>query len=144
MQTRTLHTRTRTQRTLVAIAADAFAAAAVAVAPAAAQDVSQVSLRCAPFGSIMYSFGNAVQDMTGKNPPPCVDNAEGPGSTAVTVNMLARWRVDRGRRLHQPARLRLCRTGDRAVLRAGGPRHTRRHQGPVPRILWRDRHPDPR
>lgn len=46
-------------------------------------------MRCAPFGSIFYALGNAVQDLTGKGLPGInIINAEGPGSTAVTINMM--------------------------------------------------------
>ena len=63
-----------------------------------AQD-TEVALRCAPFGSIMYVLGNAIQDMTRRELPGIdVINAEGPGSTAVTVNMLKQeqWRKSIG------------------------------------------------
>lgn len=60
-----------------------------AAAGAAEAAETQVTLRCAPFGSIFYVLGNAIQDLTGKDLPGIdVINAEGPGSTAVTVQML--------------------------------------------------------
>lgn len=53
-------------------------------------ETTEVGLRCAPFGSIMYTVGNAIQDLTASRHETLrVVNAEGPGSTAVTVNMMA-------------------------------------------------------
>jgi uncharacterized protein len=61
--------------------------ATVAACPAFA--AADISVRCAPFGSITYVVGNAVQDLAQKNNLPFkIVNGEGPGSTAVTRNML--------------------------------------------------------
>jgi len=50
---------------------------------------TEISMSCAPFGSIMYAVGNAMQDLAQKEKADFrIVNAEGPGSTAVTVNML--------------------------------------------------------
>ncbi|HWB46652.1 MAG TPA: TAXI family TRAP transporter solute-binding subunit [Hyphomicrobiaceae bacterium] len=74
-------------RTLTAVAAAALYTALQCVPASATGDVS---MRCAPFGSIIYVVGNAVQDLAQKNNLPFkVVNGEGPGSTAVTRNMLA-------------------------------------------------------
>ena len=75
-----------------------LSAATVFATAARAQD-KEVALRCAPFGSIMYVMGNAVQDMTRQGLQGIkVINSEGPGSTAVTVNMLKQeqWRSSIG------------------------------------------------
>ncbi len=67
-------------------------------APLRAQE-TEVALRCAPFGSIMYVLGNAIQDMTRRDLKGIdVINSEGPGSTAATVNMLRQeaWRKSIG------------------------------------------------
>jgi TRAP transporter TAXI family solute receptor len=66
--------------------------------PLRAQD-AEIALRCAPFGSIMYVLGNAIQDMTRRDLKGLdVINSEGPGSTAATVNMLRQeaWRQSIG------------------------------------------------
>ena len=66
-------------------------AVAVTLVPASvAAETNEVAIRCAPFGSIMYTVGNAIQDLTASRHETLrVVNAEGPGSTAVTVNMMA-------------------------------------------------------
>ena len=56
-------------------------------------------MSCAPFGSIMYAVGNALQDLSQKKDPGFrIINAEGPGSTAITVNILRNesWRKSVG------------------------------------------------
>jgi hypothetical protein len=66
--------------------------------PVRAQD-AEVALRCAPFGSIMYVLGNAIQDLSRRDLQGIdIVNSEGPGSTAVTVNMLRQeqWRKSIG------------------------------------------------
>lgn len=68
--------------------AAAFGLAAFGSTQASAQ-AQEIGLRCAPFGSIMYTVGNAIQDLTQKRHPTLrITNAEGPGSTAMTVNMM--------------------------------------------------------
>ena len=53
-----------------------------------AQTVNEFPIRCAPFGSIVYVMGNAMQDISQKAKLPFkLINGEGPGSTAVTLNM---------------------------------------------------------
>ena len=70
------------------LCAAAFGLAAMTAQTAA--DTTEVSMRCAPFGSIIYTVGNAIQDLTEKRHPTLrIINAEGAGSTSVTVNMLA-------------------------------------------------------
>lgn len=55
---------------------------------AQSQATNEVAIRCAPFGSIIYVMGNAMQDISQKaNLPFKLINGEGPGSTAVTLNM---------------------------------------------------------
>ncbi|WP_436644430.1 TAXI family TRAP transporter solute-binding subunit [Microbaculum sp. FT89] len=71
-----------------------FTAASVlwlaATLPPQAASAQEIGLRCAPFGSIMYTVGNAIQDLTQKRHPSLrITNAEGPGSTAVTVNIMS-------------------------------------------------------
>lgn len=74
-------------RPLVALTAAALCMAMQSVPASASTDIS---MRCAPFGSITYVVGNAVQDLAQKsNLAFKVVNGEGPGSTAVTRNMLA-------------------------------------------------------
>lgn len=61
-----------------------------ATLPPQVASAQEFGLRCAPFGSIMYTVGNAIQDLTQKRHPSLrITNAEGPGSTAVTVNMMS-------------------------------------------------------
>ena len=72
------------------LAAAVVAAALWMATPNAALAISDVSVRCSPFGSITYVVGNAVQDLAQRNNLGFkVVNGEGPGSTAVTRNMLA-------------------------------------------------------
>ncbi|WP_340107234.1 TAXI family TRAP transporter solute-binding subunit [Pikeienuella sp. HZG-20] len=62
---------------------------AVGLASGASAQEKEIGFRCAPFGSIMYTVGNAIQDLTQKRHPTLrVTNAEGPGSTAITVNLM--------------------------------------------------------
>ncbi|MDN2568076.1 TAXI family TRAP transporter solute-binding subunit [Aquibium sp. A9E412] len=79
--------------TILRPAGTALAAAALGLmglAGQAAAQTEEIGMRCAPFGSIMYTVGNAIQDLTEKRHPTLrIVNAEGPGSTAVTVNMMA-------------------------------------------------------
>lgn len=73
-------------------------AAFVGGLPVRAQD-AEIALRCAPFGSIMYVLGNAIQDLSRRDLQGIdIINSEGPGSTAVTVNMLRQeqWRKSIG------------------------------------------------
>lgn len=72
----------------LAIAIAAVALFGLASNPAQAQE-QEYGLRCAPFGSIMYTVGNAIQDIMQKHHASLrIVNAEGPGSTAMTVNMM--------------------------------------------------------
>lgn len=76
---------------LLGLGARALAAGALLAmaAPAAYAQEKSFDLRCAPFGSIMYTVGNAIQDITQKHHPTLrIVNAEGPGSTAMTVNLM--------------------------------------------------------
>jgi TRAP transporter TAXI family solute receptor len=59
------------------------------VANAADHKVVIMELKCAPLGSIAYTFGNAMQELLAKEHPWLrITNAEGPGSSAVTYRMI--------------------------------------------------------
>lgn len=63
---------------------------AVGLSGGASAQTKEIGFRCAPFGSIMYTVGNAIQDLTQKRHATLrVTNAEGPGSTAITVNLMS-------------------------------------------------------
>lgn len=82
-------TKTKTLSKRFAVTAAAACAGMVLAAVTASAQEQRFDLRCAPFGSIMYTVGNAIQNIVEKHHPRLrIVNAEGPGSTAMTVNLM--------------------------------------------------------
>jgi|SRR5690625_1983597 len=47
-----------------------------------------LTFSCAPFGSIAYVFGNALEDLSNKHSSKVkISSSEGPGTTAITMNL---------------------------------------------------------
>src|SRR5699024_327345 len=61
----------------------------LAINPAHSEEAPvDLTFSCAPFGSIAYVFGNALEDLSNKHSTKVkISSSEGPGTTAITMNL---------------------------------------------------------